>query len=58
MTIGDWTIDDAGMIKHLKYKESAGSWLHHHRCWISAGYISTTGHEAGAYKDMMAPEFV
>lgn len=50
MTIGEWQVDDAGMITHLKCKER--TWAYSHRCW---GYITPlTGH----YIQVTAPEFI
>lgn len=58
MTIGDWSIDDAGMITHLKCRQPASSWAHQHRCWVDAGYCSVTWQPAGKYTEITAPEMV
>jgi hypothetical protein len=47
MILGDWEINEAGMIKHLPCKERSGTWAHLHRCWVDDAFAIVT-----------APEFV
>ena len=60
MIIGDWLVDDFGMIEHLKCESPARSWGHFHQCWIPGqfGVFASTGHPKGHYIDTTIPNFV
>jgi hypothetical protein len=47
MILGDWEINDIGMIKHLKCREPSASWASTHRCWVDDAFVM-----------VRAPEFV
>ena len=57
MIIGDWSIDDAGKIGHLKCNGDP-TWSTYHRCWIGYGYKTNAGFAAGHYVEIHVPEFV
>ena len=50
-TIGDWTVDYAGQIKHLKCDHPL-TWSTNHRCWIRSGF------DEGHYVPVAAPAMV
>lgn len=58
MTIGEWQIDDAGMIIHLKC--SSKTWAYTHRCWVpdAPSRCSYKGLLTGYYIQVRAPEMV
>lgn len=57
MTIGDWTIDDAGKIKHLKCDQDA-TWNIYHRCFVVTRMNPLNGILEGHYETIRVPDFV